>query len=628
MKRERFWRIIKDNKSGVLAWSPSEGILEAQLEIPIALKELAHLPKIDDFIAKMDTARRELVAHMPKINWTFMDYYYYWMPRTTSLPPFTATGVFAGNQHFFTFDGSFIEFAGDCSYVLARDFDNGEFTVIANYRRTRAGPKRNSLTVMAGPNTVEVFNTFKTVVDKDIVELPIDLPEASIKRAGVDQITIESKKGMTGSCHMKTEICTVAISGWYFGKTGGLLGTYDYEPSTDMTNPMGKRLQDIERFANTWEVAKTCSDKTNYAKAFHKVANIKTTPAYTVCADLFVAESSALRPAFRVLDATPFMNMCINDVFEWQNHPEADKMMTKKACTAVAAYVEEAKLRGIMMGAPKACMSCTSVEGQEMSVGAVEKVTKAMEGVDTVVIVEENICNKNKRKDLLGLISTLQKAYNKEGLKDNLFGLAAFGGPGVHKEPHFHTIEGEVMNTDRKFVRGVRGLAFAAKNYPWRVGFQRNIIVVSCSRCMDRQPPHTDLRAVITETKVVVHMLRDLELAVRGGKRAASVLGFDKSGVFTTKATSATNLEGDAALLAQLAVPKEHCLPALMDLEGTFFSINSWTAGRVREQKKLVEVVSRRVAASSQPETCQICECKVVCPFTMKTTTICKPCKK
>merc|ERR1711970_1191477 len=141
---------------------------------------------------------------------------------------------------------------------------DGKFTVIANYRRTRAGPKRQSISVMAGPNTVEVFNTFKTVVDKDIVELPIDLPEASIKRAGVDQITIESKKGMTVSCHMKTEICTVAISGWYFGKTGGLLGTYDYEPSTDMTNP---------------------------AKRFSMVANIKSTAAYHICADLFIADS-------------------------------------------------------------------------------------------------------------------------------------------------------------------------------------------------------------------------------------------------------------------------------------------------------------------------------------------------
>jgi hypothetical protein len=75
-------------------------------------------------------------------------------------------------------------------------------------------------------------------------------------------------------------------------------------------------------------------------------------------------------------------------------------------------------------------------------------------------------------------------------------------------------------------------------------------------------PPHTDLAAVLTETKVHVHMLRDLELAFRGGKRAANVLGFDRTGVFTTKDSSSKKLEGDAALLAQLAVPKEHCIPA------------------------------------------------------------------
>jgi len=643
MRHDRFWRIIKDNKSAVLVWDTKAGILDFDVEIPIALKELARLPKIDDLLSRLDTIRKELIANAPKIGWTPMDYYYYWKPRTTSLPPFTAHGIVAGNQHYFTFDGSYMEFAGDCSYVLARDFAKGKFTVIANYRRTRAGPKRQSITVMAGPNTVEVFNTFKTVVDRDIVELPLQLEGATIKRAGADQVTIESNKGMTVSCHMKTEICTVAISGWYFGKTGGLLGTYDYEPITDMTNPMGKRLEDVERFANTWEVAKTCSDKHNYAKAFHKVANIKTTPSYRVCADLFLEDSSALRPALRVIDATPFMNMCLNDVFEWQNHPQAEMMMRKKACTAVAAYMAEAKIRGIPLKAPVDCMSCMSVEGHEMPVGVTEKVTRPIEGVDTVVVVEENSCNRNKRKDLLGLISTLQKAYKKEGLKDNLFGLAAFGGPGVHKLPHFHTIEGELMNTDRKFVRGVRGLefaeetprnfvegaiAFAAKNYPWRAGYRRNIIVVSCSQCMDTKPANIDLGAVMTETKVTVHMLRDIELAFRGGKRAAHVLGFDKTGVFTTKATSATTLQGDAALLAQLAVPKEHCLPALMDMDGTFFTINSWTAGRVREQKKLVEVVSRRVAVASKPDTCQICECKILCPYTMRAQNVCKPCRK
>merc|ERR1712180_431412 len=448
---------------------------------------------------------------------------------------------------------------------------------------------------------------------------PLNLPEATVRRAGQDQVIVESKKGMTVTCHMKTEICTVAISGWYFGKTGGLLGTYDYEPSTDMTNPMGKRLEDVERFANTWEVAKTCSDKTNYAKKFHAVANIKSTVAYQTCADLFIADSSVLRPAFRNLDATPFMNMCVNDVFEWQNHPDATNMMLKKSCTAAAAYIAEAKLRGIMLEAPAHCMSCVSSAGAEISVGMTEKVTPAPAGADTVVVFEENICNKNKRKDLLGLISNIEKALKTEGLKHNLFGLTAFGGPGVHNAPHFHTIEGDLMNTGRKFVRGVRAMefleetpvnnveaaiAFAAANYPWRTGVVRNIIVVSCSSCQTTLTPASDLGATLTATNVHVHMLRDLELAFRGGKRAAN-----------------------AALLAQLAVPKETCIPMIMETEGSFFTINSFTSGRVREQKKLISVVSRRVASTSVPASCQICECKVTSPYHMKASNVCKPCK-
>jgi len=643
-KTEQFVRIINDNKSKIVDWDTAKGILEFDVEIPIALKELAHLPKIDELISRLDIARRELIANMPKINWTFMDYYYYYMPKSNNLadliPPFTATGVVAGNQHFFTFDGSFYEFAGDCSYVLARDFADGKFTVIANYRRTRAGPKRNSLTVMAGDKTIEIFNSFKTVVDKDVTELPIELPEARVIRSAVDQITIQSKKGMTVSCSMKTEICTVAVSGWYFGKTGGLLGTYDYEPSTDTTNPMGKRLEDIERFANTWEVAKTCSDKANHAKAFHQVANIQSTTAYQVCSDLFLDDSSALRPAFRNLDVTPFMNMCVNDVFEWQNHPEAEMMMAKKACTAVAAYMAEANVKGIALKAPAICMTCENTDGRQMALGEQEKVTSPLNGVDTVIVVEENMCNKNKRKDMIGLVGSIQKAYKAQGLKDNRFGLAAFGGDDVHEAPHFHTIEGDIMNSDRKFVRGVRSLEFAlddpiadveaavvftAKNYPWRAGVKRNIVVISCAACAATVP---DFESVLTETKVTVHMLRTIDFEFRGGKKASNVLGFDRTGVFTTKDTSSRTLTGDEALLAQLAVPKESCIAPIMTSHGSFFTINALDNGRVRDQKKLIDVVSRRVAAAATPESCQICECKVICPYSMKTSNICKPCRK
>jgi hypothetical protein len=198
------------------------------------------------------------------------------------------------------------------------------------------------------------------------------------------------------------------------------------------------------------------------------------------------------------------------------------------------------------------------------------------------------------------------------------------------------------MNSGRKFVRGVRAMeflqetpmnnveeaiAFAANNYPWRAGVVRNIIVVSCSSCQTTLTPASDLAATLTETKVHVHMLRDLELAFRGGKRATNVLGFDRTGVFTTKDTTVKALAGDATLLAQLAVPKETCIPMIMEAEGSFFTINSFSTGRVREQKKLIQVVAKRIASTSVSASCQICECKVISPYHMKASNVCKPCK-
>ena len=44
------------------------------------------------------------------------------------------------------------------------------------------------------------------------------------------------------------------ISGWYFGKTGGLLGIYDNEPSNDWMTPQREVVDDIKTFATSWQV--------------------------------------------------------------------------------------------------------------------------------------------------------------------------------------------------------------------------------------------------------------------------------------------------------------------------------------------------------------------------------------
>lgn len=46
----------------------------------------------------------------------------------------------------------------------------------------------------------------------------------------------------------------VRLSGWYHGKTSGLLGTLDNEPSNDLMTSFGRPIDTVERFSKTWDI--------------------------------------------------------------------------------------------------------------------------------------------------------------------------------------------------------------------------------------------------------------------------------------------------------------------------------------------------------------------------------------
>jgi hypothetical protein len=43
-------------------------------------------------------------------------------------------------------------------------------------------------------------------------------------------------------------------SGWYYGQTGGLFGTMDNEPATDLMSTNGTILSSVPDFASTWQL--------------------------------------------------------------------------------------------------------------------------------------------------------------------------------------------------------------------------------------------------------------------------------------------------------------------------------------------------------------------------------------
>ncbi|MRB67783.1 hypothetical protein GH825_30985, partial [Bacillus thuringiensis] len=71
-------------------------------------------------------------------------------------------------------------------------------------------------------------------------------------------ITIENSKGVTVVCDLPHNRCTVQVSGWYCGKTAGLLGTYDNEPYTDMLTANNVMAPDLAQLADGWTVGQRC----------------------------------------------------------------------------------------------------------------------------------------------------------------------------------------------------------------------------------------------------------------------------------------------------------------------------------------------------------------------------------
>ena len=183
--------------------------------------------------------------------------------RTQSLiPPFSATALIAGNSHLITFDGKFYDLsARSCSYLLLSDFTDGKFSAVANYDSEM---RRSSLDLVTDGHTIQIStensdsddnDLIKVTLDKRNVQLPLVFDNTYAYREE-NSIVVENSQGLKVFCNTLQNICSFTLSGWYFGKTGGLLGTYDNEPSNDWMTA-NRQIEDLDNFAKSWAMTGT-----------------------------------------------------------------------------------------------------------------------------------------------------------------------------------------------------------------------------------------------------------------------------------------------------------------------------------------------------------------------------------
>lgn len=339
---------LSDVRNSVrLTVEPEHGRVELKMKLPLAATSLTSLKDLQT----IDYEQLGYVGNMLDTN-NFADFYYqykkYFDPNFY-IPPFNGKAIIAGNQHYVTFDNFHFDYAGECSYLLAKDFVDGNFTVYVNYvRDERLRAVRKSIVMMADGVKIEVSNDYKVTKNDEKVELPQEITPNGI-RVTMEDGTIfmgDERRGFAIRCNLEHDICTLELSGFYFAKTGGLLGSFNNEPAMDKINPQNEMMENVEEFASSWRVGDKSCKATNVAKQSADEPIIR-----EACGKLFESSESPLRSCFGLITPRPFFDMCVNDL----TYVRRENERQKRSCTAVAAYLERCREEGVDLRMPSYC---------------------------------------------------------------------------------------------------------------------------------------------------------------------------------------------------------------------------------------------------------------------------------
>ena len=347
------------------------------------------------------------------------------------LPPFSATAMIVGDNQIKTFDGRQYTFTANCSYLLLKDFNHERFSVVANFENNI----RRSIDVKFGNNEFKMKREGKLLWNRKLTDLPIIHQETYISREG-NKLIILNEKGLRISCNIISQVCIFKISGWYFGKVGGLLGVYDNEASNDLMTSELLITDEAEGFLETWKTDSLCNEESVV------VAN-KTPSEWdkNKCIDMFKTDTSHLTPCFGTVDPEPFLQMC----FEQMGFMRQNPVFAKGFCQVAGAYIEYCKENNVEMWLPGECYSYPVPDKVPIRGGQFWDFfnNTAPKNSDVVFVLQHGPCIDNF--DFKTMIQLVESSLQDEVLTNNLYSVIGFGGPGQLKEPHSFTSLGDIF---------------------------------------------------------------------------------------------------------------------------------------------------------------------------------------
>lgn len=226
-------------KTSVTVYDPEHGEIQTEVHLPFPVQALDVVPNFDltPFVSKV----RQYTPRVPRITMPSTDI-------TSWLPPFDAEATLEGNT-ITTFDGVTYELPDSCTQILARDFVDGNFSIILN----KVDNNNKSIIISFDGKVVEILPSGQVKINGKNIESSTELNNIVITLFD-DEVSVDGAGSFEVTYSPALDTYTININGWYYGKTAGLLGTYDNEPSNDFLSSFGKPIDSIDRFTKTWDI--------------------------------------------------------------------------------------------------------------------------------------------------------------------------------------------------------------------------------------------------------------------------------------------------------------------------------------------------------------------------------------
>ncbi|XP_039479409.1 uncharacterized protein LOC120443997 [Drosophila santomea] len=614
-------------------FDPEVGIIDLEQKLPMSWHAFNETPRFEEIpeyqlLAKAQSFFSETNSSIVMKLYNMRTH----LDPKTWLPPYYSRALLIDSRHYMTFDQRYVGLnlnfdelgngrpTSQCSYLLAHDFFKRNFTLLLEpASKSLAGQGlTRKLSFIANGQLIEIdLETDHISINGNPQPiLPLKLGDVNIHR-DLDVLSITSDTEFSLHCNVQFDLCWFEVSGWYFGRTAGLLGTLNNEPYDEYTMSTGVISNETQRFTDSWSLKQCRQNKLAQSQEVSKEVN-------DACTSFF--RSGILATCSAVLDPTPFYEMCLDLGMKSppirKGHPAV-----KGACAAALAYIEACTALKVPMRVPSQCVFCQLSNGSYVPEGTFMELSgpEIPRSSDVVFIVEAKECNANLKtsKSIMTVVSSIEEQLQAAKLTNNRYAVVAFGGVApydkarsvIYEHNEFTSKPEQLadyfghINTGNGSSNDILMAISAAAKLNFRPGVSKTFILLSCSRCAarDMRFDYTSILQYLLEEGVNLHILADTEFDFERNKKLRHFFGLDSKLVYSKRFP-----EGDAEARNTTHIPKSNlgiCTTLAVETQGSVFSARKLQPERKYPIKRFATIFAKRVALSATPIQSQTCEC-------------------